>query len=82
MTPTRQIAEDLLVSQPDRRRARINPVAKLWPGRLGFYPTLLPQMWYALHTAGSPQPLDVWLETAHGLTRVKRVDVEIRGTPA
>jgi hypothetical protein len=75
-------AEDTLLSRPDRRRGRLNPKAKLWPGQLGFYPALLPQRWYQLHTASRPNPVDVWVETAHGMIRVQRVDAEIRGEPA
>lgn len=67
-------------SQPDRRRVRMAPKGRLWPGWRGCYPALLPDPWYPLHTASDPDPEYVWLQTAHGMTRVQRVHVELRGT--
>lgn len=67
------------MNRPDRRRARISPKGKLWPGRVALYPPLLPHAWYPLHTAGGSDPVFVWLETAHGMVRVLRADVELRG---
>lgn len=64
---------------PDRRRARIEPRGKLWPGRIVFYPGLLPHPWYRLHTEGGSDQRYVWFETAYGLTRVQRADAEIQG---
>jgi hypothetical protein len=73
------VGGDARAGRADRRRERLHPIAKLWPGTLGFYPSLLPQKWYELHTSAPPDPHYVWLETAHGLRRVKRLDVELRG---
>lgn len=70
---------DALLNWADRRRARISPIGKLWPSRRGLYPALLGHVWYRLHTPSKPDPLYVWLETAHGMTRVQRADVELRG---
>lgn len=66
---------------PDRRVSRVAPHARLRPGWLGFYPTILPDTWYALHTAQGNHPVYLWLETSHGITRVQRTDVELRDTP-
>jgi hypothetical protein len=64
--------------RPDRRRPPRSPQARLWPGRQGHYPTLYPWAWYPLYT-GAPRDSEyVWLETAHGLTRARRLDVEVR----
>ena len=79
-TDSSWIAE-ALVSRLERRRARSDPRGKLWPGRIAFYPGLLPHPWYRLHTAAGSDPVYVWLETAYGMTRVHRADVEIRGRP-
>lgn len=68
--------------RPERRRARLAPRGKLWPGRLTLYPALLPHPWYPLQTAVEPHPTYVWLRTAHGMTRVRRSDVELRGMPS
>jgi hypothetical protein len=66
---------------PDRRASRVAPQARLRPGWLGFYPTILPDKWYPLHTADGNHPVYVWLETSHGITRVQRGDVEVRDAP-
>jgi hypothetical protein len=66
------------VDQPDRRVSRQAPRARLRPGWLGFYPTLLPEIWYRLHTGGGNHASYLWLETSHGITRVQRSDVEVR----
>jgi hypothetical protein len=63
---------------PDRRRARVAPKARLWPGRRTCYPGLYLSAWYPVHTAGPRDAEYIWLQTAHGLTRVHRLDVEIR----
>jgi hypothetical protein len=63
---------------PDRRKSRIAPQARLRPGWLGFYPTVLPDLWYPLHTGQGNHSAYVWLETSHGITRVQREDVELR----
>ena len=57
------------------------PQARLRPGWLGFYPTILPETWYPLYTGQGNQSTYVWLESSHGITRVHRVDVEIRDAP-
>lgn len=67
-----------IVDRPDRRVSREAPRARLRPGWLGFYPTLLPDMWYSLHTQGGNHPSYLWLESSHGITRVQRSDVEVR----
>jgi hypothetical protein len=67
------------LNRPERRRARIGPKAKLWPGSVGRYPALQPHAWYPMHITAGSDPAFVWLQTAHGMTRVHRVDVEIRG---
>lgn len=66
------------MDRPERRISRLAPRARLRPGWLGFYPTLLPDMWYSLHTGGGNHPSYLWLETSHGITRVQRSDVEVR----
>jgi hypothetical protein len=66
---------------PDRRRARIAPKARLWPGRQTGYPALYPSAWYPLYTEGPRAAEYIWLRTAHGLTRVRRLDVELRADP-
>jgi hypothetical protein len=66
------------VHRPDRRVSRQAPRARLRPGWLGFYPSLLPEMWYPLHTGGGNHASYLWLETSHGITRVQRSDVEVR----
>lgn len=65
----------------DRRVSRSAPQARLRPGWLGFYPTLLPDTWYALHTTGGSHASYLWLETSHGITRVQRSDVEVTEGP-
>jgi len=65
----------------DRRLSRVAPQARLRPGWLGFYPTILPDAWYPLHTAHGNYPTYVWLETSHGIIRVQRSDVELRDAP-
>jgi hypothetical protein len=62
----------------ERRQSRVAPQARLRPGWLGFYPAVLPDLWYPLHTAQGSHSTYVWLETSHGITRVQREDVEIR----
>lgn len=69
------------VDRPDRRISREAPRARLRPGWLGFYPTLLPEQWYPLHTEGENHPSYLWLETSHGITRVQRSDVEVKSGP-
>ena len=72
--------ESLVDDRPtDQRRVRSAPKARLWFGRAGRYPGLVPDHWYALHTDGPSDTLHVWLKTAYGLTRVPRGDVELRG---
>jgi hypothetical protein len=66
--------------RPERRRARLAPKARLWPGRQGFYPSLYPWAWYTISPGGPRDAEYVWLQTAHGLTRVHRPDVEVRAT--
>ncbi len=66
------------VIDQDRRISRVAPQARLRPGWLGFYPTILPDSWYPLYTAHGNYPTYVWLETSHGITRVQRSDVEVR----
>jgi hypothetical protein len=65
----------------ERRVSRAAPIGRLRPGWLGFYPMLLPEVWYPLHTALGNDPVYVWLETSHGITRVQRSDVELRDGP-
>jgi hypothetical protein len=65
----------------DRRVSRVAPQARLRQGWLGFYPTLLPETWYPLHTGHGNHPVYVWLETSHGITRVQRGDLDIRDAP-
>jgi hypothetical protein len=65
----------------DRRVSRVAPQARLRPGWLGFYPTILPDAWYPLHIAHGNYPTYVWLETSHGIIRVQRSDVEVRDAP-
>ena len=65
--------------RPERRRARLNPVAQVWPGLFSRYPALVPRAWYRLHTWCKADPDCVWLETGHGMIRVMRPDVELRG---
>ena len=62
----------------ERRISRVAPSARLRPGWLGFYPSLLPDVWYPLHIQGGNHPSYLWLETSHGITRVQRADVEVR----
>jgi hypothetical protein len=62
---------------PDRRRGRVAPKARLWPGRETSYPALYPLAWYLLYTAGPRAAEYIWIQTAHGLTQVHRLDVEI-----
>lgn len=69
------------LSSPDRRISRIAPAARLRAGWLGHNPQLVPGVWYRLHLAEPPLPAHVWLETAHGIVRVLRSDVEIRDSP-
>ena len=57
------------------------PQARLRPGWLGFYPTILPDVWYSLHTNQGNHPVYVYLETSHGITRVQRTDLEFRDVP-
>lgn len=64
--------------RPDRRRPRTAPQARLWPGRQAFYPALYPWAWYRLYAEAPRNAEHLWLETAHGLTRVCRADVELR----
>jgi hypothetical protein len=66
---------------PDRRVSRLAPQARLRPGWLGFYPTILPDAWYPLYTTHGNYPIYVWLETSHGIIRVQRSDVELRDAP-
>jgi hypothetical protein len=65
----------------DRRVSRVAPQGRLRPGWLGFYPTILPEVWYPLFTAEGNHPTYVWLKTSHGITRVQRTDVELRDAP-
>ena len=65
----------------DRRNSRVAPQGRLRQGWLGFYPTILPEVWYPLHAAQGNHPIYVWLETSHGITRVQRTDVELRDAP-
>lgn len=65
----------------DRRISRVAPQARLRPGWLGFYPTILPDVWYSLHETSGNHPTYMWLETGHGITRVQRSDVEVRDAP-
>jgi hypothetical protein len=39
----------------------------------------MPHSWYRLHTTTPPNPVYVWLETVYGMSRVHRLDVELRG---
>ena len=70
------------LDRPERRRARVNPKGKLWPGSGARYPALQPQAWYPIHITAGCDPAFVWLQTAQGLTRVHRVDVELHGDSA
>jgi hypothetical protein len=63
---------------PDRRRPRNAPRARLWVGSRGRYPALYPSTWYPLHDSGPRDATYLWLQTAHGMIRVERRDVEIR----
>lgn len=65
----------------DRRVSRVAPHARLRPGWLGFYPSIVPDAWYPLHTAQGNSSTYVWLETSHGIIRVQRTDVEICDAP-
>lgn len=65
----------------DRRVSRVAPQGRLRPGWLGFYPTILPDVWYPLYTAQANHPVYLWLATSHGITRVQRTDVEVRDVP-
>jgi hypothetical protein len=67
------------MDRPERRRARVNPRAKLLPGSMGRYPALQPRAWYPMYITAGAHPAFVWLQTAHGPTRVHRVDVELQG---
>jgi hypothetical protein len=67
------------MDRPERRRARTNPKARLLPGSAGRYPALVVHAWYPIHVTAGPDPAFVWLQTAHGLTRAHRVDVELQG---
>ena len=69
------------MDRAERRISRAAPHARLRPGWLGFYPTLLPDAWYPLYTEGANHASYVWLRTSHGITRVQRSDVEVRDTP-
>jgi hypothetical protein len=69
------------VERADRRISRAAPQARLRPGWLGFYPTLLPDTWYALHAESGSHASYLWLETSHGITRVQRSDVEVSQGP-
>ena len=66
------------MERSERRISRVAPRARLRPGWLGFYPTLLPEAWYPLHIEGGNHPSYLWLVTSHGITRVQRADVEVR----
>ena len=74
----KEVLKGNAVDRPDRRVSRQAPRARLRPGWLGFYPTLLPENWYPLHTGGGNHASYLWLETSHGITRVQRSDVEVR----
>jgi hypothetical protein len=65
-------------SQPERRRLRAAPRARLWPGRSGKH-ALLPRTWYPLSLIDCAHRDYVWVRTAYGLARVHRRDVEVRG---
>jgi hypothetical protein len=69
------------MDRPERRISRVSPRARLRPGWLGFYPTILPDVWYPLYTDHGNHPVYVWLETSHGIVRVQRTDVELRDAP-
>jgi hypothetical protein len=69
------------IGWPDRRRARDAAKARLWPGRLARYPALYPSAWYSLSTKGPRAAEYIWLRTTHGLTRVHRLDLEVRADP-
>ena len=66
---------------PERRVSRVAPRGRLRQGWLGFYPTILPDVWYRLYTTEGNQPAYVWLETSHGIIRVQRTDVELQDAP-
>jgi hypothetical protein len=69
------------MDRPERRISRVSPQARLRPGWLGFYPTILPDVWYRLYTDHGNHPVYLWLETSHGIVRVQRSDVELRDAP-
>jgi hypothetical protein len=62
---------------PDRRRPRDAPRARLWAGGRGRYPGLYPSIWYLVYDSVPRDARYLWLQTAHGMTRVERRDVEI-----
>jgi hypothetical protein len=66
------------IGWPDRRRAWVAPKARVWLGRRKSYPALSPSAWYPVYTAAPRTAEYIWLQTAHGLTRVHRQDVEIQ----
>ena len=67
------------MGRPDRRGAQQAPQARVYPGRQRHYPALNPRSWYPL--AEVPREAEyVRLQTAHGLMRVRRLDVEVRAT--
>lgn len=68
------------MDRSDRRTSRAAPHARLRPGWLGFYPTLLPDTWYPLHNEAGNHSAYLWLKTSHGITRVQRSDLEVRDT--
>jgi hypothetical protein len=63
---------------PDRRRLRSAPKARVWPGRQKYYATLDPRRWYPVCVLAPRDAVHIWLRTAHGLTRVHRMDVEVQ----
>jgi len=66
-------------SRPDHRQVRATPHGRLWHGGRRHYPGLTAGIWYSVYTVSPPDASYVWLKTAHGLTRVHRADVELRG---
>lgn len=66
------------MERSERRASRVAPHARLRPGWLGFYPTLLPDTWYPLYMEGGNHPSYLWLATSAGITRVQRSDVDVR----
>ena len=62
------------IGWPDRRRARVAPKARLWPGRRACYPALYSSAWYPVYTAGPSAAEYIWLQTTRGLTRVHRLE--------